>query len=195
MRKSEIVRNTAETKIRLSLDLDGTGRGEIASGCGFFDHMLTLFQKHSGFDLSVYCQGDTQVDDHHSVEDIGIAMGEAFCQALGERRGINRYAHVILPMDEALILCAVDLSGRSYLMCDVSIPSPKVGTFDTELLEEFLLAFVRVSGITLHVKQLSGSNSHHIIEGCFKALARCLRQAVQIDPERKDEIPSSKGVL
>ena len=195
MRKSEIVRNTAETKIRLSLDLDGTGRGEIASGCGFFDHMLTLFQKHSGFDLSVYCQGDTQVDDHHSVEDIGIAMGEAFCQALGERRGINRYAHVILPMDEALILCVVDLSGRSYLMCDVSIPSPKVGTFDTELLEEFLLAFVRVSGITLHVKQLSGSNSHHIIEGCFKALARCLRQAVQIDPERKDEIPSSKGVL
>ena len=195
MRKSEIQRNTAETKIRISLTLDGTGTGEIASGCGFFDHMLTLFQKHSGFDLSVCCQGDTQVDYHHRVEDLGIAMGEAFRQALGDHRGIVRYAHTLLPMDEALILCAVDLSGRSYLVCDVSLPTQKVGDFDTELLEEFLLAFVRVSGMTLHVKQISGKNSHHIIEGCFKALARCLRQAVQIDPERKNEIPSTKGVL
>lgn len=195
MRTSEIIRNTAETKIRLSLNLDGSGKGEIKSGCGFFDHMLTLFQKHSGFDLTVFCEGDTQVDYHHSVEDIGIALGDAFIRALGERRGICRYAHVILPMDEALILCAADLSGRSYLKCDVDIPTQKVGDFDTELLEEFLIAFVRVSGITLHVKQLSGSNSHHIIEGCFKALAHCLRKAAKIDPERRDEIPSTKGVL
>ena len=195
MRKSDISRKTAETDIRLSLDLDGTGKGEIRTGVGFLDHMLTLFARHGAFDLSVSCQGDTNVDDHHSVEDIGIALGEAFREALGEKRGVRRYGDILLPMDEALILAAVDLSGRGGFYGDLRIPAEKVGTFDTELAEEFLIALARNGGLTLHVRQLAGSNSHHIIEGVFKAVARSLRGAVSIDPENAGEIPSTKGVL
>lgn len=195
MRTFEIVRKTAETDITLSLCLDGTGKSEIKSGCGFLDHMLTLFAKHGSFDLTVSCKGDTEVDDHHTVEDIGIALGTAFAGALGEKRGICRYGSMILPMDEALILTAVDLSGRAYLSFDADIPAKKVGTFDTELAEEFWLAFTRNAACTLHIKQLAGSNSHHIIEGMFKSSARALKAAVAIDPAAKDEIPSSKGVL
>ncbi len=195
MRKSEIKRDTAETKIALTLDLDGTGKSEIATGCGFLDHMLTLFAKHGRFDLAVDCDGDIDVDDHHTVEDIGICLGKAFNEALGDKKGIVRYGNFTLPMDEALILCAVDISGRDYLAYKLDIPTEKVGTFDTELVEEFLLAFVRNAGLTLHVVQLAGTNSHHIIEGAFKCLARTLRQAVNIDEKFKDEIPSTKGVL
>lgn len=195
MRTFEIVRKTAETDITLSLCLDGTGKSEIKSGCGFLDHMLTLFAKHGSFDLTASCKGDTEVDDHHTVEDIGIALGTAFAGALGEKRGICRYGSMILPMDEALILTAVDLSGRAYLSFDADIPAKKVGTFDTELAEEFWLAFTRNAACTLHIKQLAGSNSHHIIEGMFKSSARALKAAVAIDPAAKDEIPSSKGVL
>ncbi len=195
MRTFEIVRKTAETDITLSLCLDGTGKSEIKSGCGFLDHMLTLFAKHGSFDLTVSCKGDTEVDDHHTVEDIGIALGTAFAGALGEKRGICRYGSMILPMDEALILTAVDLSGRAYLSFDADIPAKKVGTFDTELAEEFWLAFTRNAACTLHIKQLAGSNSHHIIEGMFKSSARALKAAVAIDLAAKDEIPSSKGVL
>lgn len=195
MRNSSITRNTAETKITLRLELDGTGRSDIATGVGFLDHMLTLFAKHGHFDLSVKCDGDTCVDDHHSVEDIGIALGEAFLKALGDKKGITRYGDIILPMDEALILAAVDISGRSYLGYELDIPTEKVGSFDTQLTEEFWLAFTSNSRINLHLKQLAGRNSHHIIEGSFKAAARALRKAVAIDPEYADELPSTKGVL
>jgi imidazoleglycerol-phosphate dehydratase len=195
MRTSEIKRVTGETDIELSLNLDGVGNSKIATGCGFLDHMLTLFAKHGRFDLTVSCKGDTQVDDHHSVEDIGICLGQALREALGDCAGIARYGSMMLPMDEALVLCAIDVSGRSYLVYDLEIPMQKVGTFDTELVEEFLTAFVRSAGITLHVKKLDGKNSHHIIEGAFKALARALSQAVAIDEKRAGEIPSTKGVL
>lgn len=195
MRTSEISRKTGETDIRLSLNLDGSGKSGLDTGVGFLNHMLTLFARHGRFDLSIRCDGDTDVDDHHSVEDIGICLGQAFREALGERRGIRRYGDIILPMDEALILCAADLSGRSMLCTELSIPTEKIGTFDTELCEEFLLAFVREAGITLHVRQLAGTNSHHIVEGIFKALGRTLRQAVSIDPDAAGEIPSTKGVL
>jgi imidazoleglycerol-phosphate dehydratase len=195
MRTSEIKRVTGETDIELSLNLDGVGNSKIATGCGFLDHMLTLFAKHGRFDLTVSCKGDTQVDDHHSVEDIGICLGQALREALGDCAGIARYGSMMLPMDEALVLCAIDVSGRSYLVYNLEIPMQKVGTFDTELVEEFLTAFVRSAGITLHVKKLDGKNSHHIIEGAFKALARALSQAVAIDEKRAGEIPSTKGVL
>lgn len=195
MRSAIIQRNTAETQIKLSLSLDGTGTSSIATGCGFMDHMLTLFAKHGRFDLKVACQGDTQVDDHHTVEDIGICLGEAFASALSDKRGIVRYGNTILPMDESLILSAVDLSGRGFLSYGLHIPTQKVGSFDTELVEEFWLAFTRSAAMTLHIQQLAGTNSHHIIEGTFKSVARCLRQAVAIDAMFADEIPSTKGVL
>ncbi len=195
MRKSDISRKTAETDIRLSLTLDGTGKSDIQTGVGFLDHMLTLFARHGAFDLSLSCQGDTNVDDHHSVEDIGIALGEAFREALGEKRGVRRYGDVTLPMDEALILAAVDLSGRGGFYGDLHIPAQKVGTFDTELTEEFFIALSRNGGMTLHIRQLAGQNSHHIIEGAFKAVARALRTAVSVDPDFAGEIPSTKGVL
>lgn len=193
MRSFDLTRKTAETDIRLSLNLDGSGRSSIATGCGFLDHMLTLFAAHGKFDLEVTCIGDTQVDDHHSVEDIGICLGTAFQNALGEKRGIARYGSFLLPMDEALILCAVDLSGRSCLCYDLNIPTEKIGTFDTELIEEFLLGFVRNCPMSLHLKQLAGKNAHHIAEGAFKALARALKAAVTQDGS--GEIPSTKGVL
>lgn len=195
MRTAEINRKTNETDIKLSLNLDGTGKSEINTGCGFLDHMLTLFARHGGFDLSVSCKGDTYVDYHHTVEDIGIALGDAFKSALGDMRGITRYGSFILPMDEALIMTAVDISGRSHLSYDLQIPAQKVGDFDTELAEEFYLGFVRHAAVTLHIKELSGTNSHHIIEGAFKSVARSLAAAVKIDENRKDEIPSTKGVL
>ena len=195
MRRAEITRKTAETDIFLSLDLDGTGKGTIDTGVGFLDHMLTLFARHGRFDLTVRCQGDTNVDDHHSVEDIGICLGQALKQALGDKRGVCRYGSMWLPMDEALVLTAVDLSGRAHLEYALDIPTEKVGTFDTELVREFLLALVRAAEITLHVRQFSGLNSHHIIEAAFKSLGRSLSQAVKIDEERRDEIPSTKGVL
>lgn len=195
MRSAEITRKTAETHITLSLCLEGTGRGDIQTGCGFLDHMLTLFARHGRFDLMVRCQGDTYVDDHHTVEDVGICLGDAFAQALGELRGVNRYGSALLPMDEALILTAVDLSGRALLCYDLNIPAQKVGTFDTELTQEFFMAFVRRAGLTLHIRQLAGQNSHHIIEGSFKSLGRSLRQAVAIDPDFAGEIPSTKEVL
>ncbi len=195
MRIAEIMRKTNETDIRLTLNLDGTGKSEIHSGVGFLDHMLTLFARHGRFDLALSCNGDTDVDDHHSVEDIGIALGQAFDKALGDKRGIVRYGSFILPMDETLILSAVDLSGRSYLNFDLHIPTQKVGAFDTELAEEFFLGFVRNANMTLHIKQLEGRNSHHIIEGTFKCVARTLKQAVAIDQDFRDEIPSTKGVL
>ena len=195
MRTIQIDRKTAETDIQLKLTLEGSGVSKIATGCGFLDHMLTLFSKHGRFDLELACAGDTQVDDHHTAEDIGIALGQAFTQALGDKKGICRYGSQILPMDEALILCAVDLSGRSYLGYDLQIPAQKVGSFDTELVEEFFLGFVRNASCTLHIRQLSGSNSHHIIEGTFKAVARSLKAAVAVDPAFADEIPSTKGVL
>ena len=195
MRTAQITRTTKETDIRLTLNLDGTGKSEIHSGVGFLDHMLTLFAKHGRFDLELSCNGDTYVDDHHSVEDIGIALGQAFDMALGDKRGIVRYGSFILPMDETLILSAVDISGRSYLNYDLHIPTEKVGTFDTELTEEFFWGFVRNANLTLHIKQLEGSNSHHIIEGAFKCVARTMKQAVAIDSRFSDEIPSTKGVL
>ncbi len=195
MRNATIERTTKETAISLALSLDGSGKNEIASGCGFLDHMLTLFAVHGRFDIALSCKGDTFVDDHHTVEDIGIALGEAFRAALSDKKGITRYGSIILPMDEALILAAVDISGRGMLVYDMPIPTEKVGTFDTELVKEFLIAFTRKAEITLHVKELAGENSHHIIEGCFKALARALRAAVKIDAEAANEVPSSKGVL
>ena len=195
MRTAEINRKTNETDIKLKIDLDGTGKSEINSGVGFLDHMLTLFARHGRFDLTLSCDGDTYVDDHHSVEDIGIALGRAFEKALGDKRGIVRYGSFILPMDETLILSAVDISGRSYLNYDLRIPTQKVGTFDTELTEEFFLGFVRNANLTLHIKQLEGKNSHHIIEGAFKCFGRTMKQAVAIDENFKDEIPSTKGVL
>ena len=195
MRTAEIIRNTAETKISLKLNLDGKGESRVETGCGFLDHMLTLFARHGRFDLELTCHGDTVVDDHHTVEDVGIALGQAFSQALGDKRGVCRYGSMTLPMDEALILTAVDLSGRSHLSYALEIPCQKVGTFDTELTEEFFLGFVRNSQMTLHIRQLAGSNSHHIIEGAFKSAARSLAQAVRIDEAFAGEIPSTKGVL
>ena len=195
MRQSVINRKTAETDISLTLSLDGSGKSDISTGIGFLDHMLTLFAKHGRFDLAVVCRGDTAVDDHHSTEDIGIVLGEAFREALGDKRGIRRYGDTILPMDEALILSAADLSGRAFLCFDLPIPTEKVGTFDTELTEEFFAAFVRSAACSLHLKQLAGTNSHHIIEGAFKSVARTLREAVSPDPAAPDEIPSTKGVL
>lgn len=195
MRTSVINRKTAETDIHLALNLDGEGKSEINTGVGFLDHMLTLFASHGRFDLTVDCQGDIEVDDHHSAEDIGICLGSAFMNALGEKKGITRYGNIILPMDEALILSACDISGRACLCFDAEFPTEKIGTFDTELVEEFLLAFVRNCPMSLHVKKLSGSNSHHIAEGIFKSIARTLKAAVYIDPMLGDEIPSTKGVL
>ena len=195
MRKADIKRKTAETDILLKLNLDGKGTAKIDSGCGFLDHMLTLFAKHGRFDLTVKCTGDTFVDYHHTVEDIGICLGQAFKTALGEKKGITRYGSTILPMDEALILTAVDISGRSFLVKELDIKAEKVGDFDTELVEEFLIAFSSNANLTLHVRQLAGSNAHHIIEGVFKSLARTLKAAVSIDATAKNEIPSTKGVL
>jgi len=195
MRTATCNRRTAETDIALSLNLDGSGRGELNTGVGFLDHMLALFARHGRFDLTVSCKGDTAVDDHHSVEDVAIALGEAVKQSLGEKRGITRYGCLLLPMDEALVLCALDCSGRAYLAYSANIPAQTIGTFDTELVKEFFLAFVRASGVTLHIKQLDGENSHHIIEAMFKAFGRVLRDAVAIDPAFSDEIPSTKGVL
>ena len=195
MRTAAVTRKTAETDIALSLTLDGSGRAEIDTGVGFLDHMLTLLARHSRFDLTVKCNGDTSVDDHHSVEDIGIALGEAFARALGDKRGVRRYGSMLLPMDEALVLCAVDLSGRCLLRYDIKLPSPKVGTFDTELVEEFFMAFCRAAAVTLHLRALDGTNTHHIIEAAFKGFGRALREAVSIDPEAAGEIPSTKGVL
>ncbi|MBR4500851.1 MAG: imidazoleglycerol-phosphate dehydratase HisB [Clostridia bacterium] len=195
MRCARITRKTAETDIDLSLDLDGTGRAEIDTGSGFLDHMLTLFARHGHFDLTVKCAGDIHVDEHHTTEDIGIALGNAFGEALGDKRGISRYGSMLLPMDEALILCAVDLSGRTMLRYTLSPPSPKVGTFDTELGEEFFWGFCRSCPMTIHLRQLDGTNSHHILEAGFKAFGRAMRQAVSIDPEEGGRIPSTKGAL
>ena len=195
MRTAQIKRTTAETDIALTLNLDGTGRGEIKTGVGFLDHMLTLFARHGRFDLDVACKGDTFVDDHHSVEDIGIVLGEAFAEALSDKRGIARYGSMMLPMDETLMLCAVDLSGRGMLRMKAQFPTEKIGTFDTELVKEFFIAFARTSGATLHFQQLDGENSHHIAEAMFKSFGRAMKQAVAIEEAYKDEIPSTKGVL
>ena len=195
MRTAQIDRKTAETDISLSLNLDGKGISDVHTGCGFLDHMLTLFARHGRFDLRVSCAGDTYVDDHHTVEDVGIALGQAFAKALGDKRGTCRYGNMILPMDESLILTAVDLSGRGYLDYDLQIPTQKVGTFDTELVEEFWLGFVRNCNCTLHLRSLAGTNSHHIIEGAFKSAGRSLRAAVAIEAAFADEIPSTKGGL
>jgi len=193
MRTYEVSRKTAETDISLSLNLDGTGKSSIDTGCGFLNHMLTLFAAHGKFDLTVKCIGDNDVDDHHSVEDIGIVLGQAFQAALGDKRGITRYGSFLLPMDEALIQTAVDISGRSCLCYGLEIPTQKIGTFDTELVEEFFLAFTRNCPMSLHIRQLAGKNSHHIVEGCFKSVARSLKAAVALDGS--NEIPSTKGVL
>ena len=195
MRTSEIKRKTAETDICLSLNLDGTGKSEISTGVGFLDHMLTLFARHGRFDLAVKCAGDTNVDFHHTTEDVGIVLGKAFAEALGEKKGIVRYGSMLLPMDEALILSAVDISGRGGFFSELKIPTEKVGDFDTELVKEFFVAFALNAGLTLHVRQPAGENSHHIIEGAFKSVARSLAQAVAIDPKYADEVPSTKGVL
>ena len=195
MRKAETVGKTGETDITLSLDIDGKGESEISSGVGFLDHMLTLFSRHGRFDLKLKCIGDTYVDDHHSTEDIAIALGSAFRKALGDKRGIKRYGDVILPMDEALVLASVDISGRSYIRFTSNFQTEKIGTFDVELLEDFFTSFAENAGITLHIRQLDGRNSHHIAEAMFKAVARALRKAVEIDERAKDEIPSTKGVL
>ncbi len=195
MRKCELTRNTAETKISLSLNLDGSGLHNIDTGVGFLNHMLTLLAVHGRFDLDVHCDGDIFVDDHHSVEDIGIVLGRAFSEALGDKAGITRYGSAIIPMDEALVLAALDISGRGLLSFSLKIPAAKIGTFDTELVEEFFAAFTRESGVTLHLKQLDGSNSHHIVESAFKAFARAARTAVKIDDTLAGAVPSSKGVL
>ena len=195
MRTATITRRTNETDIALKLELDGGGESQISTGVGFLDHMLTLFARHGRFDLELTCKGDTWVDDHHSVEDIGIALGQAFAQALGDKRGVRRYASLCLPMDESLILCAVDLSGRGGYYEDLAIPTEKIGSFDSQLVDEFMEAFAVNARVTLHLRKLAGRNSHHIAEGAFKALARALREAVSIDPEFQDEIPSTKGML
>lgn len=195
MRTSEIKRKTTETDICLALDLDGTGKSEISTGVGFLDHMLTLFARHGRFDLAVKCVGDLNVDFHHTTEDVGIVLGKAFAASLGDRKGIVRYGSTILPMDEALILSAVDISGRGGFFSELDIPTEKVGDFDTELVKEFFVAFALNAGLTLHVRQPAGENSHHIIEGAFKSVARSLAQAVKIDERFADEIPSTKGVL
>ena len=195
MRNAEILRTTAETDIALKLDLDGTGISQVATGCGFLDHMMTLFARHGRFNLTLSCKGDTWVDYHHTVEDIGICLGKAFADALADKKGITRYGDITLPMDETLILAAVDISGRGGYYGALNIPTEKVGDFDTELCREFWLAFAANAGVTLHLRQLAGDNSHHIIEGCFKAAARALRAAVRIDPECAGEVPSTKGML
>jgi len=195
MRIAEIKRKTAETDIGIRLDIDGRGASSIDTGCGFLNHMLTLFARHGRFDLDVFCRGDVDVDDHHTVEDIGIALGKAFAQAIGDKKGITRYGSMMLPMDEALILSAVDISGRGMLCYDAQIPTEKVGSFDCQLAEEFWIAFANNFACTLHIRQLAGRNSHHIIEGMFKSVARSLKQAVAIDAAYADEIPSTKGVL
>ena len=195
MRNSEIVRKTNETDITLRLNIDGTGKGDIDTGVGFLDHMLDLFARHGRFDLEIKCVGDTDIDGHHTVEDIGICLGMAFHEALGDAAGITRFSDVVMPMDEALVLCAIDISGRNHLELDVELPDGAVGTMDTELLEEFLLAFVRKAVITVHIRMLSGKNVHHIIEACFKALSRALRAALKIDKELGREIPSTKGSI
>ena len=195
MRTADITRKTAETDIRLTLTLDGEGVSNVNSGCGFLDHMLTLLARHARFDLTLTCIGDTNVDDHHTVEDIGICLGAAFAEALGDKRGVCRYGDMLLPRDEALILAAVDLSGRGHLSYDLAVPTEKVGTFDTELVKEFWLGFVRNAGCTLHLRQLAGENSHHIIEGAFKAAAHALRKAVALDAALGDAVLSTKGVL
>ncbi len=195
MRQVNLNRKTNETDITLALNVDGKGLANISTGCGFLDHMLTLFAHHSRMDLTIACKGDTWVDDHHTVEDVGITLGQAISQALGDKKGITRYGSMLLPMDEALILSALDFSGRPCLVYDMNIPTEKVGTFDTELCEEFWLAFVRNAACTLHIRQLAGSNSHHIIEGAFKSVARSVRAAVAIDKDFADEVPSTKGAL
>ena len=195
MRTATIKRDTKETQIRLELNLDGTGRADIATGCGFLDHMLELFARHGDFDLTVACHGDTQVDCHHSVEDIGICLGKAFTQALGDKRGITRYGQFLLPMDETLVLSAVDLSGRDYLSCAVDLPTAKVGDFDTELAKEFWLGFIRNCPGSLHIRQLAGENTHHILEAVFKGTGRALKEAVAFDPKHLQDIPSTKGTL
>ena len=195
MRTGKICRKTAETDIMLTLNLDGTGISSISTGCGFLDHMLTLFSAHGKFDLTVACTGDTQVDDHHTVEDVGICLGKAFAEALGDKKGITRYGFFVLPMDEALLLTAVDLSGRSHLGFDLQIPTQKIGTFDTELVEEFFLGFIRNCPMSMHLRKMAGTNSHHIVEGAFKSVARSLKAAVAIDAAAPDAIPSTKGVL
>ena len=195
MRTAEINRITGETNILLKLELNGTGKSDIKTGVGFLDHMLILFAKHGRFDLEIKAEGDTWVDDHHTTEDIGIALGKAFAEALGDKKGIVRYGSTVLPMDESLILSAADISGRGLLVYGLEIPTEKVGTFDTELTEEFFRALAHNAGITLHIRQLAGTNSHHIIEGAFKSVARSLRTAVSVDPDFADEIPSTKGVL
>lgn len=195
MRQTTVTRKTAETDISLTLNLDGSGIASVDSGCGFLDHMLTLFAKHGCFDLSLTCKGDTNVDDHHTVEDIGICLGMAIADALGDKRGINRYGFFILPMDEALILTSLDLSGRATLCCELTLPAQKVGTFDTELVEEFFAALTRSAEMTLHIRQMAGKNTHHIIEGTFKSFARSLKAAVAIDEKNADQIPSTKGSL
>lgn len=195
MRQAEISRKTAETEIVLRLNLDGAGQSRVNTGVGFLDHMLTLMARHGRFDLDVTCAGDVAVDDHHSVEDVGICLGDAFAQALSDLRGVTRYGGILLPMDEALVACAVDLSGRGRLEYDLRIPTQKIGSFDTELVQEFWEAFARRANLTLHIRQLAGENSHHIAEAAFKAAGRALRQAVKLDPELAGEIPSTKGVL
>lgn len=195
MRTAQIKRTTAETDISLTLNLDGTGASDCRTGCGFLDHMLTLFAKHGRFDLCVACKGDTYVDYHHTAEDIGICLGKAFLEALADKKGIIRYGDITLPMDESLILSAVDISGRGGCYYALNIPAEKVGDFDTELCQEFFIAFAREAGITLHIRQLAGCNSHHIIEGAFKAVARSLKTAVAVDGAFADEVPSTKGIL
>ncbi|MBE6939368.1 MAG: imidazoleglycerol-phosphate dehydratase HisB [Ruminococcaceae bacterium] len=195
MRAAQIKRTTAETDISLTLNLDGSGVSNCSTGCGFLDHMLTLFARHGRFDLTVNCKGDTYVDDHHTVEDVGICLGKAFAEALGDKKGIVRYGNMTLPMDESLILSAVDISGRGGCYYALEIPAEKVGTFDTELCQEFFIAFARDAGITLHLRQLAGSNSHHMMEGAFKSVARSLKTAVSIDAAFADEVPSTKGML
>ena len=195
MRTAQIARDTNETRIRLTLELDGAGASRIDSGCGFLNHMITLLAAHGRFDLEVSCKGDTDVDDHHTVEDIGIALGQAFTKALGDRRGITRYGQSLLPMDETLVLCGVDLSGRDYLGWGLTLPAQKVGTFDTELAKEFWLGFVRQCPCALHFRQLAGENTHHILEAAFKGAGRALRMAVSLDPALNGQIPSTKGTL
>ena len=195
MREAEIKRKTGETDISLTLNIDGKGKSDISTGVGFLDHMLDLFTRHGRFDISLTCKGDTFVDDHHSTEDIAIALGSAFRSALGEKRGIKRYGDIILPMDEALVIAVVDISGRGMLKFTSDLQTEKIGTFDVELVEDFFISFAQNAGITLHIKQLDGRNSHHIAEGMFKAVARAMRKAVEIDEASKDEIPSTKGVL
>lgn len=195
MRQAVINRKTAETDISLKLNIDGKGVSKIDSGCGFLDHMLTLFARHARFDLELSCKGDVEVDFHHTAEDIGIALGEAFSNAIGDKKGIVRYGNFLLPMDESLVLCAVDISGRSHLEYSLDMRAKRVGSFDTELVEEFFEAFTRNAKITLHITKLNGKNAHHIIEAAYKAVARALKEAVAIEIEYKDEIPSTKGVL